>query len=163
MKCDNNLPTRSADRIPTKTNFRGKSHRNRGKCQNEAGNIASRTVAFTQLYKNIPYTHTLLRGSTIECRRFKQRRSNHFSTATLIGNLHVYNKLCPPVGSIVLAHAEMQIYLIGILRGYAIRSGRHPEGSQRPPGRPLATDFPRDVCLTISRNHKVFLLSSTYI
>ena len=25
---------------------------------------------------------------------------------------------------------------IGILCGYAIRSGRHPEGSQRPPGRP---------------------------
>ena len=27
-------------------------------------------------------------------------------------------------------------YIIGILCGYAIRSGRHPEGSQRPPGRP---------------------------
>ena len=27
-------------------------------------------------------------------------------------------------------------HIIGILCGYAIRSGRHPEGSQRPPGRP---------------------------
>ena len=27
----------------------------------------------------------------------------------------------------------------------------------------LATDFPRDVCLTVSRNHTVFLLSSRNI
>ena len=38
---------------------------------------------------------------------------------------------------------------------------RHPEGSQRPLGWPLATYFLRDVCLTISCNHKVFLLSNT--
>ena len=48
-------------------------------------------------------------------------------------------------------------WIKGILCGYAIRSGRHPEGSQRP-GRPAAADFPRDVCLTVSRNHIVFLL-----
>ena len=29
-----------------------------------------------------------------------------------------------------------QFSIIGILCGYAIRSGKHPEGSQRPPGRP---------------------------
>ena len=58
---------------------------------------------------------------------------------------------------------SLTIYLYwikGILRGYAIRSGRRPEGSQRPgrPAvRPAAADFPRDVCLTVSRNHAVFL------
>ena len=59
----------------------------------------------------------------------------------------------------------LTIYLYwikGILRGYAKRSGRRPSGSQRPPGgpqvRPAAADFPRDVCLTVSRNHAVFLL-----
>ena len=57
---------------------------------------------------------------------------------------------------------EMSCEIIGILRGYAIRSGRRPEGSQRPQGGPAA-DFPRDVCLTVSRNHAVFLLSSTNI
>ena len=61
---------------------------------------------------------------------------------------------------------SMILYKIGLLRGYAIRSGRRPEGSQRPQGGPqdrLASDFPRDVCLTVSRNHAVFLLSSTNI
>ena len=52
------------------------------------------------------------------------------------------------------------IYLIywikGILCGYAIRSGRHPSGS--PAVGPADADFPRDVCLTVTRNHKVFLL-----
>ena len=43
---------------------------------------------------------------------------------------------------------------IEIICCYTIRSDRHPEGSQRPPA------FSRDVCLTVSRNHKVFLLSS---
>ena len=52
-------------------------------------------------------------------------------------------------------------WIKGILRGYAIRSGRRPSGSQRPGRtqvRPAAADFPRDVCLTVSRNHAVFLL-----
>ena len=45
-------------------------------------------------------------------------------------------------------------WIKGILRGYAILSG-----SQRPGRtvRPAAADFPRDVCLTVSRNHAVFL------
>ena len=51
--------------------------------------------------------------------------------------------------------------IIGIFCGYAIQSGRHPELSQRPLGRlqvdPPAADFPRDVCLTVLRNHKVIL------
>ena len=49
-------------------------------------------------------------------------------------------------------------WIKGIFWGYAIRSGRHPSGSQRPAVGPAATDFPRDVCLTVSRNHKVLLL-----
>ena len=49
---------------------------------------------------------------------------------------------------------------IGILHGYAIQSGRRPEGSLRSAP---AADFPRDVCLTVSRNHAVFLLSSTNV
>ena len=52
---------------------------------------------------------------------------------------------------------------IGILRGYAIRSGRRSEGNQWPQGGPVsapAADVPRDVCLTVSRNHTVFPLSS---
>ena len=55
--------------------------------------------------------------------------------------------------------------IIGILCGYAIRSGRHSKGSQRQLGRPAvgpaAADFPRDVCLTVWPNHKVFLLYGT--
>ena len=45
-------------------------------------------------------------------------------------------------------------WIKGILCGYAIRSGRHP----RPAVGPAAADFSRDVCLTVSRNHKVFPL-----
>ena len=61
----------------------------------------------------------------------------------------------------LINHLICTYWIKGILCGYAIRSGRHPEGSQRPPGRPAvgpaAADFPRDVCLTVSRNHKIFL------
>ena len=35
-----------------------------------------------------------------------------------------------------IQHHKCTYWIKGILCGYAIRSGRHPEGSQRPPGRP---------------------------
>ena len=35
---------------------------------------------------------------------------------------------------------------------------REVSGRGRPAVGPAAADFPRDVCLTVSRNHKVFLL-----
>ena len=35
---------------------------------------------------------------------------------------------------------------------------REVSGRGRPVVGPAAADFPRDVCLTVSRNHKVFLL-----
>ena len=35
---------------------------------------------------------------------------------------------------------------------------REVSGWGRPVVGPAAADFPRDVCLTVSRNHKVFLL-----
>ena len=54
-------------------------------------------------------------------------------------------------------------WIKGILRGYAIRSGRRPSGSQRPGRiRPVAADFPRDLCLTASRNHAVFLFYAVH-
>ena len=45
-----------------------------------------------------------------------------------------------------IQHLICTYWIKGILCGYAIRSAP-------------AADFPRDVCLTVSRNHKVFLLS----
>ena len=45
-------------------------------------------------------------------------------------------------------------WIKGTLCDYAIRSGRHPSGRQR-----LGPTCGRDVCLTLSRDHKVFLSS----
>ena len=53
---------------------------------------------------------------------------------------------------IFIQHLKCTYWIKGILCGYVIRSGRHPSVG------PTAADFPRDVCLTVSRNHKVFLL-----
>ena len=54
----------------------------------------------------------------------------------------------------LIQHLICTYWIKGILCGYAIRPGRHPR-----PSVGLATaDFSRDVCLTISHNHKVFPL-----
>ena len=52
---------------------------------------------------------------------------------------------------IIIASIVHNYWIKGIPRGYAIRSGRHPSGSHAVG--PAAADFPRDVCLTVSRNH----------
>ena len=54
---------------------------------------------------------------------------------------------------LLIQHLMCTYWIKGILCGYAIRSGRG-----RPAVGPAAADFPQDVCLTVSRNHKVFLL-----
>ena len=54
----------------------------------------------------------------------------------------------------LIHHLICTYWIKGIFCGYAIRSGRHPSGSQqlgRPVVGPVAADFPRDVCLTVSR------------
>ena len=51
--------------------------------------------------------------------------------------LNLHKKLATSLAQMVWKNEVF--YTIGILCGYAIRAGRHPEGSQQPPGRLLLT------------------------
>ena len=57
-------------------------------------------------------------------------------------HIHIYPVLCP---KLTLIHP------------------REVSGRGGPAVRPAAADFPRDVCLTVSRNHAIFLLYRWYI
>ena len=56
----------------------------------------------------------------------------------------------------LIQHLICTYWIKGILCGYAKWSGRHPEVG------PAAADFPKDVCPTTWRKHKVFLLYITW-
>ena len=59
------------------------------------------------------------------------------------------------------------IFMIGILCGYTIQTGRKPEGSHRPPDQPRQVDpshwIPEGCMPDVSHNHNIFLLFSAYI
>ena len=74
--------------------------------------------------------HLLGHHNLMTCKdSFKRYRIVSNIRGTLVGNKIVDH-------SDVVGASPVGAVPIGILCGYAIRSGRHPEGSQRPPGRP---------------------------